>query len=167
MSIISSATLRITENVAKDSVFYGGLTHTRTIIDENKMDKFEANCPNSGIEVWFEYCHRGLGRYPKKYEIIINKYAFDYIIGGTFRRIVNDGDYAYELVVVANEDNDIDLDKGVFVCIYDLGDGSKFIDKINIKIAYIGNIKNETKQSNLYKNLILILFLLLKMSIYQ
>ena len=132
MGIISSATLRITENVAKDSVFYGGLTHTRTIIDENKMDKFEANCPNSGIEVWFEYCHRGLGRYPKKYEIIINKYAFDYIIGGTFRRIVNDGDYAYELVVVANEDNDIDLDKGVFVCIYDLGDGSKFIDKIKI-----------------------------------
>lgn len=132
MSIISSATLRITENVAKDSVFYGGLTHTRTIIDENKMDKFEANCPNSGIEVWFEYCHRGLGRYPKKYEIIINKYAFDYIIGGTFRRIVNDGDYAYELVVTANEDNDIDLDKGVFVCIYDLGDGSKFIDKIKI-----------------------------------
>ena len=132
MSIISSATLRITENIAKDSVFYGGLTHTRTIIDENKMDKFEANCPNSGIEVWFEYCHRGLGRYPKKYEIIINKYAFDYIIGGTFRRIVNDGDYAYELVVTANEDNDIDLDKGVFVCIYDLGDGSKFIDKIKI-----------------------------------
>ena len=132
MSIISSATLRITENVAKDSVFYGGLTHTRTIIDENEMDKFEANCPNYGIEVWCEYCHRGLGRYPKKYEIIINKYAFDYIIGGTFRRIVNDGDYAYELVVVANEDNDIDLDKGVFVCIYDLGDGSKFIDKIKI-----------------------------------
>ena len=132
MSIISSATLRITENVAKDSVFYGGLTHTRTIIDENEMDKFEANCPNSGIEVWFEYCHRGLGRYPKKYEIIINKYAFDYIIGGTFRRIVNDGDYAYELVVTANEDNDIDLDKGVFVCIYDLGDDGKFIDKIKI-----------------------------------
>ena len=132
MSIISSATLRITENVTKDSAFYGGLTHTRTIIDENEMDKFEENCPNSGIEVWFEYCHRGLGRYPKKYEIIINKYAFDYIIGGTFRRIVNDGDYAYELVVVANEDNDIDLDKGVFVCIYDLGDGSKFIDKIKI-----------------------------------
>ena len=132
MSIISSATLRITENVAKDSVFYGGLTHTRTIIDENEMDKFEAICPNSGIEVWFEYCHRGLGRYPKKYEISLNKYAFDYIIGGTFRRIVNDGDYAYELVVTANEDNDIDLDKGVFVCIYDLGDGSKFIDKIKI-----------------------------------
>ena len=132
MSIISSATLRITENVTKDSAFYGGLTHTRTIIDENEMDKFEENCPNSGIEVWFEYCHRGLGRYPKKYEIIINKYAFDYIIGGTFRRIVNDGDYAYELVVTANEDNDIDLDKGVFVCIYDLGDGSKFIDKIKI-----------------------------------
>ena len=132
MSIISSTTLRITENVAKDSAFYGGLTHTRTIIDENEMDKFEAICPNSGIEVWFEYCHRGLGRYPKKYEISINKYAFDYIIGGTFRRIVNDGDYAYELLVRANEDNDIDLDKGVFVCIYDLGDDCKFIDKIKI-----------------------------------
>ena len=132
MSIISSATLRITENVTKDSAFYGGLTHTRTIIDENEMDKFEANCPNSGIEVWFEYCHRGLGRYPKKYEISLNKYSFDYIIGGTFRRIVNDGDYAYELVVVANEDNDIDLDKGLFVCIYDLGDDGKFIDKIKI-----------------------------------
>lgn len=146
MSIISSATLRITENVAKDSVFYGGLTHTRTIIDENKMDKFEANCPNSGIEVWFEYCHRGLGRYPKKYEIIINKYAFDYIIGGTFRRIVNDGDYAYELVVTANEDNDIDLDKGVFVCIYDLGDGSKFIDKIKINgVKLICDLENGLK----------------------
>lgn len=146
MSIISSATLRITENVAKDSVFYGGLTHTRTIIDENEMDKFEANCPNSGIEVWFEYCHRGLGRYPKKYEIIINKYAFDYIIGGTFRRIVNDGDYAYELVVVANEDNDIDLDKGVFVCIYDLGDGSKFIDKIKINgVKLICDLENGLK----------------------
>lgn len=132
MSIISSATLRITENVTKDSVFYGGLTHTRTIIDENEMDKFEAICPNSGIEVWFEYCHRGLGRYPKKYEISLNKYAFDYIIGGTFRRIVNDGDYAYELLVRANEDNDIDIDKGVFVCIYDLGDDGKFIDKIKI-----------------------------------
>lgn len=132
MSIISSATLRITENVAKDSAFYGGLTHARTIIDKNEMDKFEAICPNSGIEVWFEYCHRGLGRYPKKYEISLNKYAFDYIIGGTFRRIVNDGDYAYELVVTANEDNDIDLDKGVFVCIYDLGDDGKFIDKIKI-----------------------------------
>ena len=146
MSIISSATLRITENVAKDSVFYGGLTHTRTIIDENEMDKFEANCPNSGIEVWFEYCHRGLGCYPKKYEIIINKYAFDYIIGGTFRRIVNDGDYAYELVVVANEDNDIDLDKGVFVCIYDLGDGSKFIDKIKINgVKLICDLENGLK----------------------
>ena len=146
MSIISSATLRITENVAKDSVFYGGLTHTRTIIDENEMDKFEANCPNSGIEVWFEYCHRGLGRYPKKYEIIINKYAFDYIIGGTFRRIVNDGDYAYELVVTANEDNDIDLDKGVFVCIYDLGDGSKFIDKIKINgVKLICDLENGLK----------------------
>ena len=146
MSIISSATLRITENVAKDSVFYGGLTHTRTIIDENEMDKFEANCPNSGIEVWFEYCHRGLGRYPKKYEIIINKYAFDYIIGGTFRRIVNDGDYAYELVVVASEDNDIDLDKGVFVCIYDLGDGSKFIDKIKINgVKLICDLENVLK----------------------
>ena len=132
MSIISRATLRITKEVAKDSVFYVGLTHTRTIIDENEMDKFEANCPNSGIEVWFEYCHRGLGRYPKKYEISINKYAFDYIIGGAFRRIVNDGDYAYELLVRANEDNDIDLDKGVFVCIYDLGDYCKFIDKIKI-----------------------------------
>ena len=132
MSIISSATLRITENVTKDSVFYGGLTHTRTIIDKNEMDKLEAICPNSGIEVWFEYCHRGLGRYPKKYEISLNKYAFDQIIGGTFRRIVNDGDYAYELVVTANEDNDIDLDKGVFVCIYDLGDDGKFIDKIKI-----------------------------------
>ena len=33
-------------------------------------------------------------------------------------------------------------------------------DKIDIKIAYIGNIKNEAKQSNLYKNLILILFLI-------
>ena len=146
MSIISSATLRITENVTKDSAFYGGLTHTRTIIDENEMDKFEANCPNSGIEVWFEYCHRGLGRYPKKYEIIINKYAFDYIIGGTFRRIVNDGDYAYELVVVANEDNDIDLDKGVFVCIYDLGDGSKFIDKIKINgVKLICDLENGLK----------------------
>lgn len=132
MSIISSATLRITENVTKDSVFYGGLTHTRTIIDENEMDKFEAICPNSGIEVWFEYCHRGIGRYPKKYEISLNKYAFDYIIGGTFRRIVNYGDYAYELVVTANEDNDIDIDRGVFVCIYDLGDDGKFIDKIKI-----------------------------------
>ena len=132
MSIISSATLRITENVAKDSAFYGGLTHTITIIDKNEMDKFEAICPNSGIEVWFEYCHRGLGCYPKKYEISLNKYAFDYIIGGTFRRIVKDGDYAYELVVRANEDNDIDLDKGVFVCIYDLGDDWNFIDKIKI-----------------------------------
>lgn len=139
MSIISSVTLRITENVAKDSAFYGGLTHTRTIIDENEMDKFEAIYPNSGIEVWFEYCHRGLGRYPKKYEISLNKYAFDYIIGGTFRRLVNDGDYAYELVVVANEDNDIDIDKGVFVCIYDLGDDGKFIDKIKtegVKLIY-------------------------------
>lgn len=146
MSIISSATLRITENVAKDSVFYGGLTHTRTIIDENEMDKFEAICPNSGIEVWFEYCHRGLGRYPKKYEISLNKYAFDYIIGGTFRRIVNDGDYAYELVVVANEDNDIDLDKGVFVCIYDLGDDGKFIDKIKINgVKLIYDLEDVTK----------------------
>ena len=146
MSIISSATLRITENVAKDSVFYGGLTHTRTIIDENEVDKLEAICPNSGIEVWFEYCHRGLGRYPKKYEISLNKYAFDYIIGGTFRRIVNDGDYAYELVVTANEDNDIDLDKGVFVCIYDLGDDGKFIDKIKINgVKLICNLEDGPK----------------------
>ena len=35
-------------------------------------------------------------------------------------------------MVTANEDNDIDLDKGVFVCIYDLGDDGKFIDKIKI-----------------------------------
>lgn len=132
MSIISRATLRITENIAKDSVFYGDLTHINTIIDENVMDKFEVNCPNSGIEVWFDYRYKGLERYPKKYEISLNKYAFDYIIGGTFRRIVNDGDYAYELLVRANEDNDIDLDKGVFVCIYDLGDDGKFIDKIKI-----------------------------------
>lgn len=132
MSIISRATLRITENIAKDSVFYGDLTHISTIIDENVMDKFEVNCPNTGISVEFDYRYKGLDRYPKKYEISINKYAFDYIIGGTFRKIVNDGDYAYELLVRANEDNDIDLDKGVFVCIYDLGDDGKFIDKIKI-----------------------------------
>lgn len=132
MSIISRATLRITENIAKDSVFYGDLTHISTIIDENVMDKFEVNCPNTGISVEFDYRYKGLDRYPKKYEISINKYAFDYIIGGTFRKIVNDGDYAYELVVTANEDNDIDLDKGVFVCIYDLGYDGKFIDKIKI-----------------------------------
>lgn len=137
MSIISSATLRITENVAKDSVFYGKLTNVNTIIDEYIMDKFETICPNSGIEVWFEYCHRGLECYPKKYEISINKYAFDYIIGGTFRKIINNGDYAYELVVTANEDNDIDLDKGVFVYIYDLNDYGeyKIVDKIEIKNA--------------------------------
>lgn len=40
-------------------------------------------------------------------------------------------------------------------------------DKIDIKIAYIGNIKNKIKQNNLYKSLILILFLLLKMPIFQ
>ena len=34
--------------------------------------------------------------------------------------------------------------------------------KIDIKIAYIGNIKNKIKQNNLYKNLILILFFIIK-----
>lgn len=137
MSIISSATLRITENVAKDSVFYGGLTHARTIIDENEMDKFEAICPNSGIEVWFEYCHRGLGRYPKKYEIKANKYAFGHIYNDTFKLVVCDSIYSYELIVKANENNDLQLDKGVFVYIYDLKDYGeyKIVDKIEIKNA--------------------------------
>lgn len=152
MSIISSATLRITENVAKDSVFYGSLTHTRTIIDEDNMDKFDnVNHPNSGIRVWFEYSHRGLESYKKEYEIIVDKYAFDYIIGGTFRRFVSDGDYMYELVVTANEDNGIDLDKGVFVCIYDLGDCGKFIDKIKINVV---NLICDLEDRQKYKNIL-------------
>ena len=121
MSIISRTTLRITENVAKDSVFYGDLTHIITIIDESVMDKFEANCPNTGISVEFEYCYNGLDC-QNKYEIIANKYAFDYLHDGIFRIFMHDGDYLFELTVTVNENNDIDFDKGVFVNIYDLED---------------------------------------------
>lgn len=137
MSIISRATLRITENVAKDSAFYGGLTHTRTIIDENVMDKFEATCPNTGISVEFEYSHKGIDLYKNKYEIKANKYAFDHIYNDTFKLFVYDSNYSYELIVKANENNDLQLDKGVFIYIYDLNDYGeyKIIDKIEIKNA--------------------------------
>lgn len=132
MSIISRATLRITKNIAKDSVFYGDLTHINTIIDENVMDKFEANCPNTGISVEFDYRYKGLERYPNKYEIIANKYAFSYFHNGIYRVLMHDGDYMFELSVTTNKDNDIDLDKGVFVDIYDLRYEDTPIDKIEI-----------------------------------
>ena len=137
MSIISRATLRITENVAKDSVFYGKLTSVKTIIDENIMDKFESTCPNTGISVEFEYSHKGLDLYQNKYEIKANKYAFDHIYNDTFKLFVYDSNYSYELIVKANENNDLQLDKGVFVYIYDLNDYGeyKIIDKIEIKNA--------------------------------
>lgn len=137
MSIISRATLRIINEVAKDSVFYGKLTNINTITDENVMDKFEATCPNTGISVKFEYRHKGLDLYSNKYEIEANKYAFDHIIGGLFRIFIYNSDYLYELSVRANENNDLQLDKGVFVCIYDLDDYGeyKIVDKIEIKDA--------------------------------
>lgn len=137
MSIISKATLRITKEVAKDSVFYGKLTNVNTIIDENIMDKFEAPYPNTGISVEFKYRHKGLDLYQNKYEIKANKYAFDNIIGGLFRIFIYDSDYLYELSVRANENNDLQLDKGVFVCIYNLDDYGeyKIVDKIEIKDA--------------------------------
>ena len=137
MSIISRATLRITKEVAKDSALYGKLTNVNTIIDENIMDKFEVTCPNTGISVEFEYRHKGLDLYPNKYEIKANKYAFEYIIGGLFRIFIYDSDYLYELSVTANENNDLQLDKGIFVCIYDLDDYGEFkiVDKIEIKDA--------------------------------
>ena len=137
MSIISRATLRITKNIAKDSVFYGDLTHINTIIDENVMDKFEANCPNTGISVEFDYRYKGLERYPNKYEIIANKYAFSYFHNGIYRVLMHDGDYMFELSVTTNKDNDIDLDNGVFVCIYNIDSHGeyKLIDKIKIEGA--------------------------------
>lgn len=137
MSIISRATLRITKEVAKDTAFYGKLINVNTITDENIMDKFESTCPNTGISVEFKYRHKGLDLYQNKYEIKANKYAFDYIIGGLFRIFIYDSDYLYELSVRANENNDLQLDKGVFVCIYDLDDYGeyKIVDKIEIKDA--------------------------------
>lgn len=136
MSIISRVTLRITKEVAKDSAFYGKLTNVNTIIDENIMDKFEMACPNTGISVEFEYRHKYLD-YSCKYEIKANKYAFDHIYNDTFKLFVYDMDYSYELVVKANENNNFQLDKGVFVYIYGLGDygETELIDKIEIKNA--------------------------------
>ena len=137
MSIISRTTLRITKEIAKDSAFYGKLTSVNTIIDENIMDKFEATCPNTGISVEFEYSHKGLDLYQNKYEIKANKYAFDHIYNDTFKLFVYDSNYSYELIVKANENNDLQLDKGVFVYIYDLNDYGeyKIVDKIEIKNA--------------------------------
>ena len=137
MTIISRVTLRITKEVAKDSAFYGKLTSVNTIIDENIMDKFEATCPNTGISVEFEYSHKGLDLYQNKYEIKANKYAFDHIYNDTFKLFIYDRNYPYELIVKANENNDLQLDKGVFVYIYDLNDYGeyKIIDKIEIKNA--------------------------------
>ena len=134
MSVISKAILQITENVEKDNAFYGTITNTKTIIDENKMDKFEDVIhPNSGIRVWFEYWNKGLDIYPKEYEISVNKYAFYYFHGGIFRRFMRDSNYLFELVIRVNEDNDIDLDKDVFIYIYDLSCNNKLIDKIKIE----------------------------------
>lgn len=136
MSIISRATLRITSEFAKDSVCYGKITNVNTIIDESIMDKFEAICPNTGISVEFEYRHKGLDLYPNKYEIKVNKYAFNRV-NDTFGLTIYDSDYSYELSVRVNENNDIDFDKGVFVYIYGLDDygEEKLIDKIEIKNA--------------------------------
>lgn len=136
MSIISRVTLRITKEVAKDSAFYGKLTNVNTIIDENIMDKFEMTCPNTGISVEFEYRHKYLD-YSCKYEIKANKYAFYHIYNDAFKLFVYDMDYSYELVVKANENNNFQLDKGVFVYIYGLDDygETELIDKIEIKNA--------------------------------
>lgn len=137
MSIISRATLRITKEIAKDSAFYGKLINVNTIIDENVMDKFEATCPNTGISVEFEYSHKGIELHKNKYEIKANKYAFDHIYNDIFKLFVYDNNYSYELIVKANENNDLQLDKGVFVYIYDLNDYGeyKIVDKIEIKNA--------------------------------
>lgn len=138
MSIISRTTLRITKEIAKDSAFYGKLTNISTIIDENIMGKFEATCPNTGISVEFEYCYKGLDLYKNKYEIKANKYAFGHIYNDTFKLVVYDSIYSYELIVKANENNDLQLDKGVFVYIYDLNDYGEYkivVDKIEIKNA--------------------------------
>ena len=137
MSIISRAILRITKEITKDSAFYGKLTSVNTIIDENIMDKFEATCPNTGISVEFKSSHKGLDIYQNKYEIKANKYAFNHIYNDTFKLFVYDSNYSYELIVKANENNDLQLDKGVFVYIYDLNDYGeyKIIDKIEIKNA--------------------------------
>ena len=137
MSIISRATLRITKEIAKDSAFYGKLTSVNTIIDENIMDKFEATCPNTGISVEFKYSHKSLDIYQNKYEIKANKYAFDHIYNDTFKLVIYDSNYSYELIVKANKNNDLQLDRGVFVYIYDLNDYGeyKILDKIEIKNA--------------------------------
>ncbi len=137
MSIISRATLQITKEISKDSAFYGKLTNINTITDENIMDKFEATYPNTGISVEFEYSHKGLDLYKNKYKIKANKYAFDHIYNDTFKLFVYDSKYSYELIVKANENNDLQLDKGVFVYIYDLNDYGEyeFVDKIEIKDA--------------------------------
>ena len=137
MTIISRATLRITKEIAKDSACYGKLISVNSIIDENIMDKFEATCPNTGISVEFKYSHKGINIYQNKYEIKANKYAFDYIYNDTFKLFVYDSNYSYELIVKANENNDLQLDKGVFVYIYDLNNYGeyKIVDKIEIKNA--------------------------------
>lgn len=137
MSIISRATLRITKEITKDSAFYGKLTNVNTIIYENIMDKFEATCPNTGISIEFKYRRKYFDICKNKYEIKANKYAFDHIYNDTFKLVVYDSIYSYELIVKANENNDLQLDKGVFVYIYDLNDYNEYeiVDKIEIKNA--------------------------------
>ena len=130
MSIISRVTLRIIEDVAKDSLCCG-----YTITNVCVMPMFERNCPNTGISVEFKYRYK-LDLCQKKYEFIVNRYAFANY-DGIYKAVIMDGYYMFELSVTTNKDNDIDFDNGVFVCIYNIDSHGeyKLIDKIKIESA--------------------------------
>ena len=132
MSIISRTSLRKTLLWTNNNPFYGKVTSVSTITNEYIMDKFDGvNHPNSGIEVKFEYFNNQVN-----YVISANKYSFDDLGDGIFRLFIDSICYEFELTVTVNENNDIDLDKGVFVNIYKLEDEDSItLAKITIEDA--------------------------------
>ena len=141
MSVISKTTLRVSENHKA----LGKITSTSTIIDEQEMEGFvKTEYLNTGIGVKFEYCNELIDLRPKQYEIIANKYAFEKFSNGIYKNnfvaYIRDFIYLFILSVTTNKDNEIELDDGVFVEIYDLKDEETMLAKIKIEDANLIDI---------------------------
>ena len=138
MSIIAKTTLCATTQTAKNNDCYGNATTTTTTTEECVMDKFDGiNCANIGIEVKFEF-RDAIDLYPTKYTIKANKYAIREAVDGVFRICIGNSDYWFVLLVEADEHNNIDLDKAVYVNLYDIDNTDSAIpQKIKIEDAIL------------------------------
>lgn len=136
MAIVTKSTLKVVQKYRSNR--YGNVSSINTTTNEFTVDEIsDIDCISSDIEVKFKYYNNRFEDHPKEYTINANKYAFKRLCTGiyhnTFMVYISDSTYLFVLTITTNKNKEIELDKGIFVEIYDLKDQETMLDKIKVE----------------------------------